>query len=90
MVLYITAVHMEGGSGHEHIAGVAWLNPEGPSSGRSDMATMVDWVRKNEGAARVVDGKTIVTVGVVEGARPYLRTHADRKWSDNLLALPRY
>ena len=31
-----------------------------------------------------------VKVGVVDATPPYLRTHADGVWTDNLLALPRY
>lgn len=27
-------------------------------------------------------------IAIVDGAHPYLRTHADSAWNDNLLALP--
>ena len=36
----------------------------------------------------LVDGKR-ADIGIVEGSNgPYLRTHADGQWNDNLLALP--
>jgi hypothetical protein len=38
----------------------------------------------------VTDGKNTVAVLVVDSSPPYLRTYADGKWTDNLLALPKY
>ena len=40
----------------------------------------------------MTDGTREVQVGVVhpQYGPPYLRTHADGVWTDNLLALPRY
>ena len=31
-----------------------------------------------------------MSVGVVDANPPYIRTHADGVWTDNLLALPRF
>lgn len=89
-MVYVTAVHMEGGQQHEHIAEVQWQNPQSRDTGRSSRAAMVDFIKNKNGDARVNDGRNEVQVGVVEAQPPYLRTHADGKWTDNLLALPRY
>ncbi|ACL64663.1 conserved hypothetical protein [Anaeromyxobacter dehalogenans 2CP-1] len=88
-MVYITAVHMEGGERHEHIASVRWSNPADGKSDVSTRATMVDWIKKG-GDARVTDGRNEVQVGVVDANPPYLRTFADGKPTDNLLALPRF
>jgi hypothetical protein len=87
----ITAVHMSGGSEHEHIASVRWKNPQSLVTGESTRAVMVDWIKNKGGDARVRDeaGKE-AQVGVVEARPPYIRTWADKIWTDNLLALPRY
>ena len=88
-MVYITARHMEGGARHEHIASVRWRNPSDNSTGQSARAEMVRWIDAG-GAARVSDGTTEVAVGVVRGSPPYIRTYADGKWTDNLLALPEF
>jgi hypothetical protein len=51
---------------------------------------MVDWIKAKDGDARAADGVDAVKVGVVNADPPYIRTHADGKWTDNLLALPTY
>ena len=89
-MVYVTAVHMEGGTQHEHIASVRWRNPADGKTGQNSRQEMVDWIKNEKGDARVNDGRNEVQVGVVEAHPPYLRTHADGKWTDNLLALPRY
>ena len=86
----ITEVHMSGGTGHEHIEAVKWFNPDNNAVNESTRETMVDWIKNKNGVATVKDGKDAVAVGVVDAKTPYIRTHANGKWSDNLLALPRY
>jgi hypothetical protein len=89
-MVYITAVHMEGGASHQHIAAVRWRNPADQAPGESSRANMVTWIRDG-GVARVRDAEgDDVAVGVVNADPPYLRTHADDVWTDNLLYLPRY
>lgn len=88
--VFITEVHMSGGTRHEHIAEVKWRNNANGESGKSTRAVMVDWIDNKKGEAKVTDGRNTVSVGVVRENPPYLRTHADGKWTDNLLALPRY
>jgi hypothetical protein len=81
---------MQGGTGHEHIAEVAWTNPASGDTGQSSRAAMVDFLRTPGNRAYVSDGQRTVEVGVVEASTPYIRTHADGVWTDNLLALPTY
>ena len=90
MAVQITAIHLVNGRKHEHIAEVAWTNPNTNESGKSTRTTMVDWLTKPSNQAYVTDGISTVDVGVVKATPPYLRTHADGKWTDNLLALPEY
>jgi Protein of unknown function (DUF3892) len=87
----ITEVHMSGGAEHQHIASVRWKNPQDLSTGESTRSVMVDWIKNKGGDARARDSAgTEAQVGVVEGRPPYIRTWADKVWTDNLLALPRY
>jgi hypothetical protein len=52
---------------------------------------MVNWIGNKRGDARVRDrAGHDVQVGVAKARPPYIRTHADGIWTDNLLALPRY
>lgn len=90
-MIYITAVHMtEGGSSNEHIASVRWSNPENGKSGESSTPTVVDWIDNKNGVAKVESNPNDVMVGTVDAAPKYLRTYADGRWTNNLLALPRF
>jgi hypothetical protein len=52
---------------------------------------MVDWIGNKSGDARVRDrAGHDVQVGVVKARLSYIRTYADKIWTDNLLALLRY
>lgn len=88
-MVYVEAIHLVGGERHEHIATVRWRNPATNQTGQTARAGMVDWIRKG-GDARVTDGTRTVQIAVVNATPPYIRTHADGVWTDNLLALPRY
>lgn len=89
MTIYIVKRHMVGGSGHEHIAEVKWENRENGKSGTNSRADMVKWI-DDRGDARVANGASYVKVGTVDAKPKYIRTYADGKWTDNLLALPAY
>jgi hypothetical protein len=91
MAVYIAAVHMAGGTQHEHISDLIWMNQSTYKSGKSTKAEMVKFIDDGN-AAKVSDGTTHATIGVVRetGKAPYLRTFADKKWTDNLLAVQRY
>lgn len=88
-MVYITKVHMSGGTNHEHIAEVCWYDPAARDTGQLSRSGMVDWINKG-GDARVRDGQGEVQVKVVRANPPYLRTYADNRPTDNLLKLPRY
>jgi catechol-2,3-dioxygenase len=91
-MVYVQAVHMSGGTHHQHIASVRWRNPADSSGGESTREEMVRWLRAssaNVARVRGSDGSD-VAVGVVDASPPYIRTYADGNWTDNLLALPRY
>jgi uncharacterized protein DUF3892 len=88
-MVYVEAIHLVGGERHEHIAAVRWRNPATNQTGTTERSGMVDWIRKG-GDARVTDGNRTIQIGVVNANPPYIRTHADGVWTDNLLALRRY
>lgn len=89
---FITHVRLSsGGSKHEHITDVKWLNSSDNTTGTSTKQAMVDYLEKGN-KAYVKDGSGKVEVLVVDATpKPkYLRTKADDRWTDNLLSLPRF
>ena len=92
MTIRITAIRLAGGTSHEHITHLWWTNPATGKAGYSSRQQIVSWIENGDGKAYVDDGRgNRADVGVViprHGAK-YLRTHADGRWTDNLLALPR-
>lgn len=91
-MVYITAIHLAGGSEHEHVASVRWLNAENGQSGESDRAAMVEWLDRvgTSNIAKVAGPQGSAQVGVVDSQPKYLRTYADGQWSNNLLSLPKF
>jgi hypothetical protein len=91
MAVYLAAIHMSGGSSHEHIANFIWMNELTYKSGASTVAGMVSFI-EGGGTVMVSNGVEKVHVGVVrsEGKEPYLRSFADKAWTDNILELPKY
>ena len=89
---YIAAVHLSGGSEHKHVTNMVWMNGSTFKSGLNGTAEMVEFIENKSGDVKVSDGQTAVPVGVVHptDGKPYIRTHKDGKWTDNLLALPHY
>lgn len=88
MTTYITGIRLSppSSTNHEHIRDVKWSQP-----GKSDTCTraaMVDFI--NKGNLVYVKGTPDVRVGVVKADPPYLRTFADKVWTNNLLSLPRF
>ena len=91
MAVYITAIHLEGGSRHQHIARVRWEQIDDSSkTGEDSRQQMVDWIRNQNGEAYVRDGDGGVSVLAVDASPPYMRTYADGQWTNNLLALPTF
>jgi len=90
-MIYLTEIHLSGGTSHKHVGAVRWRNPQGGKCGSGSVAVIVSWLRENENnRAYVRYGSKDVRVGVVKGDPPYLRSYADKTWNDNLLTLPRY
>ena len=93
MSIRVTHVRLSaGGYAHEHITDLRWVSYETSKSGDSSKSTIVNWIDVEGGTAYVESGTTKVPVRVVKpsGQTPYLRTQANRTWTDNLLSLPRF
>lgn len=94
MAIRITHRHMSaGGTRHEHILSVKWLNEATSKTGVSNVwPEMVDYIDKENGKAYVFDGRYRVEVGTVQPrvGNPYIRTFKDAVPTDNLLSLPTF
>jgi hypothetical protein len=93
MSINITHVRLSaGGTQHEHITDLKWINSGDNKEGSSTKAVIVDWIDVKKGQAYVESSATKVPVLVVKpsGMTPYLRTQANGVWTDNLLSLPRF
>jgi hypothetical protein len=93
MAIQITHVRYQGFSkNHESIIRYKWRNDATNAVGDNDKPSMVDFIDGKKGTAYVSDGGSRVAVGTVHptNGQPYLRTYADGKWTDNLLALPTF
>lgn len=93
MAVRITHVHIEGfPEDHQHITSYRWIDEADNGTGTSNKPTMVEWIDGKNGRAYVGSGSSRVEVGVVrpQHGEPYLRTYADQRWGNNLLALPRF
>ncbi|MFP2924241.1 DUF3892 domain-containing protein [Pyxidicoccus sp. 3LG] len=70
------------GSGYEaitHVGGANWKWP---------VADVIESIRKKTNTFYTLVKGNRAEIGVVDGQNgPYLRTYADGKWNDNLLAL---
>lgn len=75
------------GRGHEHIAKVRY--EQNGQAKTCTVAQVVTFLEKN-GKAKVIVGRDAVDVLVVKMNPKHIRTAADGKWTDNLLALPRF
>lgn len=93
MAVEITHVRLSAtGVAHEHITDYRWRSLSDSEVNSSSKATMVDWIDNRGGTAYVGSGDSRVDVAVVrpQAGQPYLRTHADGFWNNNLLNLPRF
>lgn len=69
-----------------------WINPADGKVGDNTRAQVVAWIETDHSKAYVEDAYVNrADVGVVtpQSGQKCLRTYADGKWTDNLLALPR-
>ncbi len=89
-MIYITNIRLSSNDArHEHIIALKWRNPADGKMDETTREALVKWLREG-GDARVKDSRGEVAVAVVEAAPPYVRTVADGRYTDNLLALPRF
>ncbi|WZH35545.1 MAG: DUF3892 domain-containing protein [Microbacterium enclense] len=93
MSIQITHVRFGGTKKTEdEIVEYKWKNEQTGKTGRTDKPTMVHWIDVKKGSAHVGTGSYRVNVAVVkpQKTKPYLRTHADGKWTNNLVNLPTF
>lgn len=91
MAIKFTAIRLSGGDGHEHIVRLWWVDPADGETGENTRAALVSWIENDNGKAYVEDrwgNRSDVGVVTPKYGEKYLRTYADRVWTDNLLALP--
>ncbi|WP_371832091.1 DUF3892 domain-containing protein [Rhodococcoides fascians] len=81
-----------GGTRNEHITDVYWRGDTGEGEGSATKAQMVDYINNRNFTAYVRGPQSKVEVGTVHeaGVTPYLRTHANGYYNDNLLSLPTF
>jgi hypothetical protein len=79
----VTCITLSGGKTHEHITHIGFSN-----NVRWSKQQGVDFLGISGNSIYVADRQGSVEIGVVKGTPPYLRTHADGRYTDNLLALP--
>jgi hypothetical protein len=85
----ITAVHLDGGDEHEHIAEVEWQNLEWGNVGESSVESVMRWLGEAENIA-VVGQRSRVDVVRSPTGSSWLQAVKDGFWSNDLLSLPRY
>jgi hypothetical protein len=89
MAVFFTAISPASAGDHEAIAAIWWLDTANETSRHFTKQSAVDWLNKGN-HAWVADQEGKVEVRVVAGNPPYVRTYADGRFTDNLLALPRF
>jgi hypothetical protein len=91
MTVRFTEVHLVGGTTHLHIAGLRAVDAV---TGQRYEDTRAGWVAYiKRGNAGFVHDQYGNTIGVYVNHNAYaewVQTYADSKWTDNLLALPKY
>lgn len=93
MSVRITCISKSGGdheNPHTAITSLGWINEATSETGNSTRLEMYDWIKNRSGYAYVRDSQNNqVRVGTAETDRgtKYVRTHRDKVWTDNLLAL---
>jgi len=93
MAIRITHVRFSGQEKtHQTIIRYAWTNTATGATGDNDKPTMVSFVDSKKNKVVVGTGANEVQVGAVhpDVGKPYLRTYADGKWTNNLLSLPTF
>jgi hypothetical protein len=89
--LQIIAVALQDGEGHEDITHLQWQAAS--SSGITSSGGLIAWLRADPAhEAWIAAGNQRIGVEVVApiGAPAHLRSVADGRWGEHLLALPRF
>ena len=76
---------------HSAISTFGWRNDSTGATGKSTREQIYDWVKNKNGIAYVIDpfgNKVFVYPRENANGTRFLQTAADRRWTDNLLALP--
>jgi hypothetical protein len=92
LAIKITHIRVDGDVRHEHITHLWWTDPASGKVGNNTRARVVSWIEDEHGKAYVDDGlgnRADVLVVTPANGPKYLRTYADGRATDNLLALPR-
>jgi hypothetical protein len=90
MRVRFTAVHLVGGSHHEHIANLQAVDATGRRYDDSRAAWVAFIERGNSGYVHDRYGNEVGVSVRSNGRIKWVQTYSDGIWSDNLLALPRY
>lgn len=94
MAVRITCINKSGGyhaDPHHAIENLGWVNEQTGQTGKSTRLQVYDWLKNQQGSAYVRDSRgNTAYLGPREHANGtcFVQTHADRVWTDNLLALP--
>ncbi len=92
-MIWITAVQFDnsGHDNHENIRAVRWRDAESRQQGQYAVAELVDLIRKQT-LVYVSDEafERTALVRVVDAKPPYVRSWAQGKWGNDLLALPHF
>ena len=90
MAIKFTARRMSDGQQHEHIVRLWWIVPSTGKTGNDSREDLVKWIEEGNKAYCEDAAGHRADVAVRTSARgvKYLQTHADRVWTNNLLALP--
>lgn len=93
MAVKITCINKSGGhhaDPHHAISHLVWKDETTGETGKNTRLEVYEWI-KERGVAYVIDSrgnKALVGTREHSNGTRYLQTHADRVWTDNLLALP--
>jgi hypothetical protein len=95
MAIRIRCINKAGGAhydAHTAISYLGWLNEADNNTGKSSRLEIYDWLKQNTAnVAYVVDragNKAYLYPRENALGTKFVQTHADKVWTDNLLALP--
>lgn len=94
MSIQITCINKSGGyhgNPHEAISHLGWIEDGTGNTGKSTRLEIYNWIEDQKGYAYVKDrnGNTArVGTAVNSNGTKFVRTYADKVWTDNLLSLP--